>query len=334
VASDLTDLGYWLVHVALVDDLAFASKRIGKAMADEHWKAQLDSPTSSTTLIPRVFLQCLQEESETRLELLQQLWEHKSEDGISTAATNAFNTRLTDLQNESQDQFVSLWRSRVVLKLSLYSQGLISLQPSPLKDQLSDLLSTYLIQDLIPNAIKRAKTKGLIRTPHLIKQVTKLEAIISPEKKEKEKDKSPHDALAKFSKKIGLEQPTSTEISAAKKEHLKDMLAAMQKDTDAPRLFLSLVIILVVSRRDGVVYATGKFAPRLLKVVRGEFGEGEEVLERVEEIKDVVKKGEVDGEVRKEMRAIAGKVLEAWLEKGDGPAEAEGDEKVNATKDD
>jgi hypothetical protein len=308
--GDLLALGDWLVLVAFVTDLASAATRLGKTIADEQWKAQSDAPMFVPTLAQSDFLQRFQEESETPLELLQHLWEMKGSESISVAATTSFEKRVSDLQKESQDHFTSLWRSRVVLKSSLYTLGLESLPPSPLKDQLSDLLSAHLVQDLVPNTIKRARMKNMIRTPNLSKQIGKLETEMAPSKSEKKL--SPQDALGKFGKKTSLHPPTSAELTAAKKEHLDDMLAAIRKDTDGPRLFLSLVIILCASKREGVVYATGKFAPKLLKAIKGELEE--EVYKRVEEIKELVKLGKVDEATRVEMRETAANAVKQWTQ--------------------
>lgn len=303
--GDILTLGDWLILAALVTDLASAATRLGRTTADEEWQNQSETPNHLPTLSPSNFLERFHEESETPLELLRHLWEIKSHDSISMSATTAFEKRTTELQKGCQDQFISLWTSRVVLKSCLYTSGLETLPADPLKDQLSELLSIHLFQDLIPNTIKRARTKGLIRTPHLSKQISKLETEIAPTKEMRKT--SPQDTLSKFAKKISLETPSSNQLATAKKEHLDDMVAVMSKDKDGPRLFLSLIIILCASKRDGVIYATGKFAPKLLKVVKEDLNE--DIYRRVEGIKELVKLGKVDKTVRVEMRELAAKAV-------------------------
>lgn len=224
-------------------------------------------------------------------------------ESISVAAVTAFEKRIAQLQEENQDLFTSLWTSRVVLKSSIHNAGLEALPAGLLKDQLSELLSSYIFQDLIPNTIKRARTKGLIRTPNLSKQISKLETEIAPTKETRKS--SPQETLSKFAKKISLEPPSIAQIATAKKQHLGDMVLTMSKDKDGPRLFLSLVIILCASKKDGIIHATGKFAPKLLKAVKEELDE--DLYKRVEEIKELVKLGEVDKAVRVEMRELAAK---------------------------
>lgn len=303
--GDILALGDWLILGALITDLTSAASRLGRMIADEQWQIQSETPTSVLTISPPKFLERFHEESETPLELLHHLWEIKCNESISVAATAAFEQRIGDLQNDSQNQFISLWNSRVALKTSCYSTGLNTLPASPIKDQLSQLLSTHVLQDLMLNTIKRARMKGLIRTPNLSKQVGRLEAEIAPTMDVRKT--SPQELISRFAKKISLESPTTAQLATAKREHLDDMLAAMSKDKDGPRLFLSLVIILCASKREGIIYATGKFAPKLLRTVKDDLDE--ESYKRIEEIKELVKSGKVDKAVRTEMREIAAKAV-------------------------
>ncbi|KAE9987022.1 hypothetical protein EG327_004040 [Venturia inaequalis] len=301
--GDILSLGEWLILVALITDLVSAATRLGRTAAEEQWQTQSENPSHSPTLSPPNFLQKFHEESETPLELLRHLWVIQRNESISIAAVTAFEKRIAELQAENQDLFTSLWTSRVVLKSSIHNAGLEALPAGLLKDQLSELLSSYIFQDLIPNTIKRARTKGLIRTPNLSKQISKLEAEIAPTKETRKS--SPQETLSKFAKKISLEPPSIAQIATAKKQHLGDMVSTMSKDKDGPRLFLSLVIILCASKKDGIIHATGKFAPKLLKAVKEELDE--DLYKRVEEIKELVKLGEVDKAVRVEMRELAAK---------------------------
>ncbi|KAE9989107.1 hypothetical protein EG328_000038 [Venturia inaequalis] len=301
--GDILSLGEWLILVALITDLVSAATRLGRTTAEEQWQTQSENPSHSPTLSPPNFLEKFHEESETPLELLRHLWVIKRNESISVAAVTAFEKRIAELQEENQDLFTSLWTSRVVLKSSIHNAGLEALPAGLLKDQLSELLSSYIFQDLIPNTIKRARTKGLIRTPNLSKQISKLEAEIAPTKETRKS--SPQETLSKFAKKISLAPPSRAQIATAKKQHLGDMVLTMSKDKDGPRLFLSLVIILCASKKDGIIHATGKFAPKLLKAVKEELDE--DLYKRVEEIKELVKLGEVDKAVRVEMRELAAK---------------------------
>ncbi|TID17553.1 hypothetical protein E6O75_ATG08299 [Venturia nashicola] len=305
--EDILSHGDWLILAALITDLASAATRLGKTAANEQWQIQSENPVHLTILSPPIFLERFHKESELPLELLRHLWaiQGSGSESISVAAMTAFEKRIAELQQENQDLFMSLWTSRAVLKSYLYNAGLQALPTSPLKDQLSELRSAHLLEDLIPNTIKRARTKGLVRTANLSRQISKLETEIAPTKDVRKS--SPQDSISKFAKKMSIGTPSSNQLTTAKKEHIEDMVAAMNKDKDGPRLFLSLVIVLCASRKEGIIYATGKFAPKLLKVIKEDLDEG--LYKRLEEIKELVKLGKVDKTVRVEMRELAAKVV-------------------------
>jgi len=232
------------------------------------------------------------------LDLLAALW-RDTEKGIYLAAKSTYDKYLSDLRSQNQEQFTSFWRSRVVSITQLHTTGLHVLDDSTLKDQLSELLQTHVTQDLITANIKRAKAKGLVRAAQTQKNITKLEEAISAERKERT---SPLDALAKFNKKMSIEPATSEEMPVVKTEYLQGIAQAMRKDGDGPRLFLGVVVNLFASRHDGVVYATGKFAPRLLKLLKGDLDAG--LFKRLEEVKEAVKAGTINDVMRTDMRGM------------------------------
>jgi hypothetical protein len=237
--------------------------------------------------------------------LLTRLWA-RTDQWIYLAAKEAYESRLSQLRTDSQAQFSTLWLTRVVLKTQLYSTGLLSVTDGSLKGQLQDLLLTYIAGELIPANLKRAKTKGLVRTPQMQKNITKLLESVKTNQKEKS---SPLEALAKFNKKMGLDEPSENDLAAAKKEYLQDVADSMEKDADGPRLFLGALSNIFASKHEGVLYATGKFAPRLLKSLKDELSA--EQVKRLEEIKEAVKAGTMDDVMREELRVLGKAAVEA-----------------------
>jgi len=99
------------------------------------------------------------------------------------------------------------------------------------------------------------------------------------------------------------------EISQARNQQLKELVEKMANDLDGPRLFLSTIIVLFSSKYGkGLLYATGKFAPRLLKVLKVSLDD--EQVKSLERIKDAVKAGTVSEGDRVEMRSIAAEALQ------------------------
>jgi hypothetical protein len=87
---------------------------------------------------------------------------------------------------------------------------------------------------------------------------------------------------------------------------LDDMLRRFkkQKASDGPVLFLTLVVVLFAKQHDGVVYATGKFAPKLLKLLKGKLED--EQYEQVERWKEAAKTNSLTAEDKAAMAKMAG----------------------------
>ncbi|KAF7565011.1 hypothetical protein PtrSN002B_002894 [Pyrenophora tritici-repentis] len=86
---------------------------------------------------------------------------------------------------------------------------------------------------------------------------------------------------------------------------VEDMLRRLQKQkaSDGPVLFLTLVVVLFARQYDGVVYATGKFAPKLLKQLKGTLDKVQ--YEKVEAWKEAAKTNALTPEDRAEMVKMA-----------------------------
>lgn len=300
----------YIVQLTFIGDLKFVAQRIATQFAEEHWEQNVDVQSMQAVLSSPSFLEKIRSESELEMALLETMWA-KTEEGIYVAARNTYEQRRAALQAESQAEFSILWKARVVLRAQLHSIGLDALEESPLKEQLREVLWAYVNQDLLQPVIKRAKSKGLIRTQSMQKTMAKLLDTLA----QKEHRTSPLEALGKFNKKNGIDLPTAEEMETTKQGYLNDLTASMEKVTDGPRLFLGVVINLYATSHDGVLYATGKFAPRILKLLKPSL-EAEKYA-RLEGIKDAVKAGKVDESIREEMRSMVKTTI--VFEQYDGP---------------
>lgn len=302
--AEVLGLEEWVVLKTIVNDIELASKRIGRTCADDAFKQQVLEPSLADETERDAFLQKLHEESDMPLDLLLRLWLDEKVK-IRSVGTSSFEERLAELKAENKNQLESMWKSRVYVPAQIYGSALGSLDTSPLKDQLCDLLHIHLAQDLIPSTLKRIRTKGLLREQSSHKQVEKLEAAVSSQK-EVPITKS----IEKFHERMGFTTLPPEEATQASAQQLASMVNAMADDTDAPRLFLTTVLVLLSSRRKGgTVYATGKFAPRLLRLLKADVEE--EQYKSLERLKDAVKAGSVTDDDRAEMRRIAANALES-----------------------
>lgn len=295
--GDLRGIEEHIVFKSLVSDLEFAAKRLGKAAADQAWHNNAQKTSLLDSAGAALFLQLLHEESEAPKDLLVKLWSDARFE-IKSTASASFDERIAELENENQSQLEAMWKSRVAIPVNLHEQALQTLEPSPLKEGLQDLLCRHIAQDLVPNALKKLQSKGLIRSPYAQKQVERLQ--------DATKQLSISKELTKFTQKMKLTPPSEDDLSQARIKLLQDLSDSMAKDSDGPRLFLSTVIALMSSKHEkGMFYATGKFAPRLLKTLKASLNA--EHVATLERIKDAVKAGTVSEDDRVEMRTMAAK---------------------------
>jgi hypothetical protein len=212
------------------------------------------------------------------------------------ACDERFSTTIASLESENEIAFATFWLERVSSRTHIYTEGLTPISDAKLKDQLSELLATYIQKDLVPEAISKARTQSLVMSRRSKKTVDKLESTISTSTTD---IPSLTSHLDKFHKKQNIPAPTPD----LKDTMVQNMHRRLQKTSDGPVLFLTLVVVLYARYNPGVVYATGKFAPKLMKLLKGKIGEEE--YEKLDKWKEGAKKGSLTKEDKEGMRAMA-----------------------------
>ncbi|KAK3079053.1 hypothetical protein LTS18_005865, partial [Coniosporium uncinatum] len=211
-----------------------------------------------------------------------------------------FEMEIRRLENDVQEQFVMMWRDRITSRLQLYEASIESLDAEPLQEQLSDLLHEHIINELVPEVIKRAETRNLIRSIRTKEQLEKLKVQLN---KDQPSSKTIMSALDRFASKLELKAQDPPELASKKDIMLSDMVKSMRKDDDGPRLFLIAVLCLLAKNKGGIVYATGKFAPKLMRMLKSDMDAQQ--YTRLERLKDAVKAGTLSNDDREELRALA-----------------------------
>jgi hypothetical protein len=214
-------------------------------------------------------------------------------------AKSAFAEKIAELEVQNEADFALFWSDRVMARFHVYRTGAEAVADPKLQTQLLELLQSHITKDLVPESLAKAQTKGLMRS----KKTKKHTARFSTTLKSASDLQSLSSTLDKFGHKQGIASPSPSALTEKKSAQLKELIRGMKKDNDGPRLFLTLVVVLLANRAPGIVYATGKFAPKLMKLLRGELGE--EQYERLERWKDAVKAGSLTTEDRAGMRALA-----------------------------
>ncbi|KAK8176335.1 hypothetical protein BC567DRAFT_249520 [Phyllosticta citribraziliensis] len=238
-----------------------------------------------------------------RLSLSQPLFHILLRCGLESTAKAAFASTITTLDVETDKTFAIFWHERLVSRVAVYLAGASSVSDEKLRSQLQDVLRDYITKELVPDVVARAAAKNLIRSAKAKRQVGKLQALLQTQAKDLEAALS---SLHKFGAKFGIAPTDAAALSARKDALVAELARGAAKDRDAPRLFLTCVVLLRARRSEGVVYATGKLAPKLLKLLKGALEAG--VYERLEGFKDMVKQGALGEAERVELRKLVGAV--------------------------
>lgn len=214
---------------------------------------------------------------------------------------SAFSTRISELEKQNEVEFGNFWVERVVTRTVIYTEGLSTVEDEKLRNQLSELLAQYLQKELIPDTISKATSQGILLSRKTRKNVQKLESALGVGSMDVTALTA---SLDKFNHKQTIEAPTGSSLDESKATMLGDMARRMQKQkkSDGPLLFLTLVVFLFAKHNAGVVYATGKFAPRLLKQLKTVLDA--EQYAQLEAWKEAAKAGTLSAEDREAMKQM------------------------------
>jgi hypothetical protein len=287
-------IGTYLLKGQTYDSQQQALLELVKAQANRQWDSLKDNPDKDPKFQMAEVLASISDDQEVLRAVAQQK-------DSEVAAAERFSTYISDLESENENDFSIFWSEKVSLRVCNYQDGLKSIDETKLREQLTELCSNYLQKDLFLDAVARARSQGLVRSRKTRKNVNRFEATLKTSKSDLTSMLS---TLEKFGKKQGLSEPDAEAAKAAKRALIQDMFRRMQKPkTDAPSMFLSLVVILFAKHHPGVVYATGKFAPKLLKQLKTKV-DGEE-YDQVENWKEQAKTGTLSKEERTSMIQMA-----------------------------
>jgi len=222
---------------------------------------------------------------------------------LQKAVEERFWSTIVSQETQNESDFATFWTERVSSRIDIYIQGQSSIEDPKLRDPLSELLATYIQKELVPDVLTKARSQSLVLSRKTKKTVAKLESTLSAATDLP----STQSSLSKFSTKQNIPTPSTDFLETYKSTMVQDMQRRMtkqQKSFDGPVLFLTLVVILHAKHYPGVVYATGKYAPKLLKMLKSKLAEDE--YEMLEKWKEGAKKGALGKEETEDMRSMAG----------------------------
>lgn len=287
-----------LIEDRLLDDLLSGVKSAAQDQASAQWERLMQSPeTECSVEIAALIQTVVAEKSSQGHDLSPELLNPLKSTLITPTARSVFSERITALSTQNEAAFASFWVERVGVREHLYSMGLSGITDEKLRTQLQELLQSHLCTELVPEALAKAQSRGLLRSKKARKNSEKLKIILSNASSLEQVQ----NALATFANKQGINQEQGTK--QCKDTHLSELVRSMQKQKDPARLFLTLVIVLLARYQEGVVYATGKFAPKLMKLLKDRIDD--ETYEKLEAWKEGVKKGSLTADDREELRNLA-----------------------------
>jgi siroheme synthase (precorrin-2 oxidase/ferrochelatase) len=218
------------------------------------------------------------------------------------ALEEQFWNKIAEFETENEAGFSAFWTEKAALRITIYNDGLSSVEDQKLKDQLTELFAQYVQKELIPDVLSKARSRGHVLSRKSRKNIQRLESALQADGLDVP---AILNSIDKFSKKQSIPPADAPVLEAAKQTMMSDMVRRMQKQkkSDGPLLFLTLVVLLLARHSNGIVYATGKFAPKLLKQLKS--GLDPEQYAALEKWKDAAKTGSLNAEDREEMKKMA-----------------------------
>lgn len=291
-------VGHLILSEARRNDALDELAMYAKADADTQWQALRNDPNRTEDI---KFSRDRIRDVVPKAGLVQRLL--TDEKSVERLLDDTFWTAISGLEATNESDFAVYWTDRVVARFHVYRTGVSHVGDQKLHDQLAEVLASYVHKEVVPETIAKARAQGLMLSRKTRKNVARLSSILDSTKTIDIPGIAA--ALEKFSKKQGITAPADASLGAAKQSMVHDMLRRLQKQkaSDGPVLFLMLVIILFAKHYDGVVYATGKFAPKLLKHLKGNMEP--EQYEKVERWKEAAKASSLTAEHRADMVKMA-----------------------------
>jgi hypothetical protein len=223
-------------------------------------------------------------------------------EGVEGATAEHFWAVISELETQNEADFSAFWGKRVLSRQQNHWEALEAIEDVKLHDQLAELLATYLKKELVTDMIAKARSQGLACSRKTQKNILKLEAALKLGKKDLTGTLA---SIEKLSKRQDMGEMDTVSLEETKKVLVGDMVRRMQKPkTDGPLLFLTLVGVLFARHYPGVIYATGKFAPKLLKLLKPKLSA--EDYEELEAWKESAKVGTLGADEQKTMNQMLG----------------------------
>ena len=301
--AEIVDAGRYILSRKWLDLVCADIKRVVFSIADKRWNGH--KSLRSTIELPEVLSGLTAPHAQDR-NLFEVLWNRSgSEAQLSKIAKSALDERIGELEQTDAEEFAAMWRDKIVHKLDLYNRGVAALDDGTLKDQLSDLLNEHIIREMVPQMYKRAVEKQVCRNERVLKLLQKV-----VDKLRTSRDlASTMQELEKFGQKLDVAPSTEADLVEAKGAEIKSWLHVFRTDKNDARRFICAVLILYSKQNEDLIYATAKFAPKLLRLLK-ELMDGD-AYRTLETMKDGVKAGTVQADTANQVEQILKEAIDS-----------------------
>lgn len=307
---ELNEIEDYLVTSDWLSMVTSASNEATLALADRDWNgyaanpSKIPYPSLSSNTLHALKASSLGEiksrlsNSSTRdstviipEDLLETIY-HKS---MAKSAERLYKDAVRRKDYENEQAFKSEWDLAVMARLQIWKQGALAITEMKLRNDLIVLLNDHLTTEFLASQLDKLRPCGRNITTAIEK--LKVECANFKSTDDVQNDLAVITAFYNATQR-GLAQiakdTTTADAAAIKAKELSrlrgDALQTYNDNADeGGRLFLLTLLILLANHQEGIVYATGRFVPRLLKQLKEKI-EGTQ-YSRLQELKDEAKAG-------------------------------------------
>ncbi|KZF19301.1 hypothetical protein L228DRAFT_271544 [Xylona heveae TC161] len=198
------------------------------------------------------------------IQVLSDIYDKETKLGLETA----FNSQKKKVKDEAVCRFVTLWREKVMVRFQLHYSAIETLDDAKLCAELQGALCGYMTTSVLRETVQTARAESFLRGKSATRHIEELQRSLNSNDLEDDPGRKLTgllQSLQTFATKEKIQWCDEELLRTRKLSILRDMVRTLRGSIDDARLFLTLVVVLLASRRQGIIYASGRFAPRLLR---------------------------------------------------------------------
>ncbi|KAK6353381.1 hypothetical protein TWF696_005347 [Orbilia brochopaga] len=276
----LLNHGGCLVTQALVDELIHKAIAYASQEADKSWATAVETTVPITLATPLPWRRLLNVFTVGHEAIPQSALESIAQVAAPKASVQ-YMERVNELREAANGASKSVFVDKIYARFQVNMAAVAEIQDAALQDKLAqDLIAHYhrvildgltkLLDRVADSAGRRRNeqiedaAKSIAETCALVESVKWMDALRSLQAE-----------LRGVAQIIGADEPSDDTLKAKKAEMQTELKAPLAKATDASLMLLVVLILLLSETGEGVLRASGKYAPKLLKILRPKIPESD-----------------------------------------------------------